>query len=195
MWSTSVPSSVSHFVRVWDLSLRAGAGGAVPRRSPAAVLLLVQLGFWLEEHIFHGRWRFPISVQPDGVWALLTEVFQIWFGIKEETLVFPVSLGRTARGNSGWKAAGTGLGVAVVADAALPDSSFQSTALLPALHREKPSCRWQALTYFLHELKVFIPWVTSVLPCFFKISKNRLFNFFYYLNCLYEKSSFLDIST
>lgn len=67
-----------------------------------------------------------------GMWALLTEVFQIWLRIKEEILLIIVSLGHTAHDNSCWKAPGRGLGLALIADA------YSAKQLLPN-HSSAPS--------------------------------------------------------
>lgn len=43
------------------------AAGMCMGAESASMLLVVHLGFWLEEQIFHGRRRFKIRVQPDSV--------------------------------------------------------------------------------------------------------------------------------
>lgn len=146
--------------------LRVGAGRAVPRRDLGSRnvhgsrirfcadgctvgTLLVRANFW---------WKVEIQNQGaawQSMWALLTEVFQIWFRIKEETLLILVSLGHTAHGNSCWKAAGKGLGLALSADA------YTAKQFLPNYSSAPSSAQWKAKPE-VASIGVFAPWTEGV---------------------------------
>lgn len=170
MWSTSVPSSVPHFSRVWDLSLSEAAQGwsryscawegswqqeCAWEQSPLLCWWLYSRDFGFKSKFLMEGGDSESGCSLTSMWALLTEVFQIWLRIKEEIPLFIVSLGHTAHNNSCWKAAGRGLGLALIADA------YSAEQFLPNPCSAPSSAQWKAKLE-VASIDIFASWTEGV---------------------------------